>query len=215
MSNSSTYARTLNINEFGLTDPQSELSLDCELERPWASLNQRGFMGSRLPKVVFALLAGYAAIHFSSYYPQLPGVVASHFDAHGIANGWQTKPAFFSVFVMVSALAAVFGFGVPRIIGIVPAQLINLPNKQYWLSPEHLAETQEFLSAYFAWFGCALFVVMISTFDYAVQSNLHPENRPDISRMWYILAGFLLFIVVWIIRMLSKFLRPGQGKLPS
>lgn len=167
-------------------------------------------MKSRLPRLVFVLMALYAAIHFSYHYPQLPDVVASHFDVHGVANGWQTKSAFFRVFLTVSVLAAVIGFGIPRIIAAVPPQLVNLPNKRYWLAPEHLAETQEFLSRYFAWFGCAIFLIMILTFDYAVQSNLHPENRPDASRLWYILAGFLVFMIVWIVQMLRKFLRPPQ-----
>jgi len=165
-------------------------------------------MDSRLPKFLFLFLAAYAAIHFSAYYPQLPEVVASHFDAHGVANGWQTKSAFFGVFVGVTVLAAVVGFGVPRIIGVVPAQLINLPNKRYWLAPEHLAETLKFLNTYFAWFGCGVYLIMILTFNYAVQSNLHPDNPPDVSRMWYILAGFTAFMVVWTVRLLRRFLRP-------
>jgi len=170
-------------------------------------------MDSRLPRLVFAGLAAYAAVHFSAYYAQLPDVVASHFNGRGAPNGWQTKSGFFAVFVGVSALATVIGFGIPRIISVVPPHLINLPNKQYWLSPERLAETQAFLNNYFAWFGCAVFLVIILTFDYAIQSNLHPENRPDVSRMWYILAGFLAFVVVWIIRMMAKFLRPPQDSL--
>jgi uncharacterized membrane protein len=172
-------------------------------------------MDSRLARLLFVLMALYAAIHFSSYYSQLPDVVASHFNGHGVANGWQTKPAFFTVFAGVSVLAAVIGFGIPRIISLVPPQLINLPNKQYWLSPEHLPETQAFLNSYFAWFGCAVFLVIILTFDYAIQSNLHPENRPDVSRMWYIFAGFLAFVVVSTIRMMAKFLRPPQDSLRS
>jgi len=172
-------------------------------------------MGSRLPKLSFVVLAVYAAIHFPPYYFQLPEVVASHFNARGAANGWQTKPAFFAVFVGVSVLAAVIGFGIPRIISAMPPQLINLPNKQYWLAPDRLAETQGFLNNYFAWFGCAVFLVIILTFDYAIQSNLHPENRPDISRMWYILVGFLVFVAVWIIRMLTRFLRTPQESLRS
>jgi uncharacterized membrane protein len=163
----------------------------------------------RLPRLLFAVLAAGAAIYFSSYYAQMPEVVASHFNGRGVPNGWQTKSAFFGVFVDVGVLAAVVGFGIPRIIASLPPQLINLPNKRYWLAPEHLAETMEFLNTYFAWFGCAVFLVMILTFDYAIQSNLHLEDPPDVSRMWYILVGFLLFVVVWIARMFTRF-----GRVP-
>jgi uncharacterized membrane protein len=169
-------------------------------------------VSSRLPKLVFVLLAAYAAIHFSSYYPQLPNVVASHFNGHGATNGWQTKPAFFAVFVGASVLATVIGFGIPRIISAMPQQLINLPNKQYWLSADHLAEAQALLNTYFAWFGCAVFLIIILTFDYVIQSNLHPDNRPDVSHMWHILVGFLAFVPAWIIRLLARFLRtPRNG----
>lgn len=172
-------------------------------------------MDSRLPKLIFVLLVLYAAMHFSYYYPQLPPVVASHFDKHGVPNGWETKPAFFGVFVGVSVLAVMIGFGIPSMISALPVQLINLPNKSYWLAPEHLAETTEFLKAYFAWFACAIYMIMILTFDYAIQSNLHPENPPNPARMWYILAGFLIFTAAWIVRMFAKFLRPPQNNSGS
>ena len=164
---------------------------------------------ARLPKLLFVILAVGAAIYFSTYYVQMPDVVASHFNGRGVPNGWQAKPAFFGLFAAVSVLIASIGFGIPRIIASVPPQLINLPNKQYWLAPEHVAETMAFLNAYFAWFGCAVFLIVILTFDYAIQSNLHPDHRPDVSRMWYILAGFLVFMVVWLARMFTRF-----GRLP-
>ena len=167
-------------------------------------------MDSRLPKLLFVLLALYAAIHFSYYYPQLPAVVASHFTARGAANGWQTKSAFFVVLVAVSVLAAVVGFAIPRIITVLPVELINLPNKRYWLAPERRAETQEFFITYFAWFGCAVYLLLILTFDYAIQHNLHPENPPDPLRIWYILAGFMAFTVAWIARMIARFVRLPQ-----
>ncbi len=170
---------------------------------------------SRLPSLLFVVLATYAAIHFSSYYSQLPEVVASHFNGRGVANGWQTKSAFFTVFVGVSVLAAVIGFGIPRIIAALPPQLINLPNKAYWLAPDHLDETMAFLNNHFAWFGCAAFVVIIVTFDYAIQSNLHPDNRPDPSRMWYLLAGFLVFVIVSTARIFLRFRRVPQQNVGS
>jgi uncharacterized membrane protein len=162
---------------------------------------------ARLPRLLFVILAVGAAIYFSSYYVQMPEVVASHFNASGVPNGWQTKSAFFSVFVGVGILAAVVGFVIPRIIAAMPPQLINLPNKDYWLSPEHAAESMQFMSVHFAWFSCALLLVMIFTFDYALKSNLHSQDPPDISRLRYILAGFLLFVVVWTVRMFVRFAR--------
>src|SRR6266404_8130286 len=167
-------------------------------------------MSSRLPKLLFVALAAYAALHFSPYYSQLPEVVASHFNGRGVANGWQTKSAFFTVFASVSVLAAVVGFAIPRIIISLPVALINLPNKRYWLAPEHIAGTMEFLNQFFAWFGCAVLTVILATFDYAVQSNLHPDHRPDTRRMWYLLAGFLVFVIVSIPRMFLRF-----GRLPQ
>jgi uncharacterized membrane protein len=167
-------------------------------------------MDSRLPKFLFVVIALYAAIHFSHSYSQLPDVVASHFDGRGVANGWQTKSAFFTVLVGVSVLAAVVGFGIPLIIAALPPRLINLPNKAYWLAPDHLAESMEFLNNHFAWFGCAVFVVIIFAFDFAVRSNLHRDTQPDVSRVWYILGGFLLFVVVWIARMFARFGRPPR-----
>lgn len=163
---------------------------------------------ARLPKLLFIVLEVGAAIYFSSYYAQLPDVVASHFNGRGVPNGWQSKPAFFGLFLAMNVLAAMMGFAIPRLISTLPPQLINLPNKRYWLAPDHLAETMKLLRAYFAWFACAVFLVMILTFDYAIQSNLHPDNRPDVSRMWYILAGFLAFLIVWIVRMFTQFGRP-------
>src|SRR5216683_2939203 len=110
----------------------------------------------------------------------------------------------------VSVLAAVVGFGIPRIIAAVPAQLINLPNKYYWLASERRAATAESLSSYSAWFGCALFLVMIFVFDYAIQFNSHPANPPDVSRLWYVLAGFLFSLILWLIRLFTRF-----GGLPA
>jgi uncharacterized membrane protein len=162
-------------------------------------------MGSRLPKFVFVLLAVGAAIYFSSLYAQLPEVMASHFNARGTPNGWQTKSAFFSVLISVSVLAAVVGFGIPRVIAAVPPHFINLPNKRYWLTPERRAETMDFLNGYFAWFGCALFAVILIIINFAVQANFHPERLPDATPMWFVLAGFMAFAIVGTVRVIKRF----------
>lgn len=168
-------------------------------------------MDSRLPRLIFLLLALCAAVHFSHQYPQLPGVVASHFDGRGVPNGWQTKPAFFGVFVGMTGLLLI-GFGLASIIGVLPVRLTNLPNKWYWLAPEHRQETMEWLKAHFGWFACALYGILIVAYDYAAQSNLHPDHPPGVARLVYTLGGFLVFVIVWLVLMLTKFLRPPEER---
>jgi uncharacterized membrane protein len=162
-------------------------------------------MSSRLPKLIFILLVLYAASHSYHYYSQLPAVVQSHFNREGIPNGRQSRFVFFSFFLGATVLASVLTFGLPAILRVMPSQMINLPNKNYWLSPERRATSFDFISTWFAWFGCAAFLVILFTFDYAVQSNLHPDHRPDPARFAYVLLAFLAFALVWIIRMFLRF----------
>jgi uncharacterized membrane protein len=172
-------------------------------------------MQSRLPKFLFLVLAACAVIHFSSYYSQLPGVVASHFDVRGAANGWQTKSVFLGFFVGAIALASVLAFGVPYIISRTPARLINLPNKDYWLAPERRTSTIAFLGRYFAWFGCAALAVVSSSFNYAIRENLHPVAHLDPPAIVYVLAGFLVFTALWLIRLLTYFTSRPDSEHPK
>jgi uncharacterized membrane protein len=164
-------------------------------------------MDSRLPKLLFVLMVAFAAVYFSSAYAKLPEVVASHFNASGRPNGWQSKQLFLGFFIGATVITVVVGFAVPRLIKIVPVELLNLPNKRYWLSPERAEGTLEFLAASFAWLGCGLYVLMLLVFNYAVRANLHPGATPDANTLWMAIGGFAAFTVIWGLRMTIHFAR--------
>jgi uncharacterized membrane protein len=164
-----------------------------------------------LPKGLFLLAAAIAGAYFRHYYPLLPNIMASHFDARGVPNGWSPKQAFFEIFAGMTVLAAALVFGIPKIIAVTPRQLINLPHKEYWLGPEQRAASMEFLGGWFAWFGCAVYAVILVAFDYAVQENLHGSDGANPMRLWYTLALFGVFVLIWTIRLLGRFGRVPGG----
>jgi uncharacterized membrane protein len=173
------------------------------------TLQERAAMKpSTLPKVFFALIAATAAIHFSLLYGKLPPTMASHFNASGAATAWQPKELFFSLYWGVLVLVSVISFGIPHIIESTPAQFINLPYKDYWLAPERRADSMAFFTAQFGWFGCALLLFIVFTFELAIHANFRSRPVMDSSTFFYGLIAFLVFALLLPVRLITRFSRP-------
>lgn len=136
--------------------------------------------------------------------------MASHFDAHGKPNRWQTKPIFSAFFVGALVVAAVVGFGVPRIIESLPPALINLPYKDHWLSPQQRPGTLRFFRSHFAWLGCIVLFVQVFSFEFAIRANFQPDKRFDSAYLVYVLAAMGIFLIVWMARLLARFGKPPE-----
>lgn len=162
---------------------------------------------TRLPSSVFVALAVIGAVRYIYYAPRLPEVLGSHFAGNGAVNAWQSKAAFLSTELAVVVLAAVVGFGIPRIIGAMPVSLINLPNKEFWLSPERRAESLGYLQMHMAWFGCALLAFLLFVMDLVYQANLQSPPRLNSAAFVPGLVVFLLFVTVSTVRLVARFAR--------
>jgi len=136
-------------------------------------------------------------------YRDLPPTVASHFDARGNPNGWMSK----EMFVIVEAAILIFVVGqfllVPFLVRRLPNSLINLPNREYWLSDEHREETLSIVGSYFEIFGAAILVFFIVVNQFVYQANVSKTNLS--SSMWFIVVGFLVFTLVWLIKLIREF----------
>ena len=160
---------------------------------------------SRWPYAVYVLLLVFGVLYAMQVYPQLPERMASHFAADGRPNGWSPKEFFFILMAVVTALTAIPTFLVPLKLRNMPRSRVNLPNKDYWLSPEHEEETYQFFRAYMAWFGCALLFVLLYGSSQAVKANLSGTYQFDSDNMLYVLIGFALFVGVWLLLLFRHF----------
>jgi uncharacterized membrane protein len=161
----------------------------------------------RLPKLVFVLLLALGLLQWAHVYPLLPDVMASHFSANGAPNGFQSKPAFFALMFVILGASAFVAFVTPRILANKPPERINLPNKTYWLSPEHREETIRFFRAQMGWFGCAILFVLLYGTALAINANLSLPRRFDSAAMLYVMAGFALFSILWCILFVRHFMK--------
>jgi serine/threonine-protein kinase len=122
----------------------------------------------RQPAIILALLYACFLSSWAWSASQLPERVATHFNGSGEPNGWMSRSAnqmsmlifglVFPLFVVVFCFAARF----------LPAGLINLPDKDYWLAPERRGETFNYLVGHSLWFS-RLAVCFVIGLQYSIR----------------------------------------------
>jgi len=139
----------------------------------------------RIPRIVYGFLLAIGVLDWVRRYALLPARMASHFGPHGEVTDWQSKEQFFMTMVVVVGVSFVAGFVVPLLIGVLPANMVNLPHKEYWLAAERREETMRYLSMKMGWFACA------------------------------VLFGFVAFMGIWTILLLRHFNRIPEPAFPG
>jgi hypothetical protein len=137
-----------------------------------------------------------------------PGTVVSHFDAAGMPNGQQTASHFFITYVEIIVLEIVLFFGAPALLGYLPSEFINLPNRNYWLAPERRARTLADLNARFNWLGVATIGLILIIMQWVLTANLSGDAHLPLLAVWIPLGAYLIFAGWWIVRMFAAFQRP-------
>lgn len=111
------------------------------------------------------------------YYPQLPGLVATHFDLAGQADGWMPRASFFQsqvVFMLgFTAFFAVLAFAAAQL----PDSLIQLPHKEYWLDPRQRAETRRQITNMILSSGCGGLAFLLFLHQRIHQANLDASHH--------------------------------------
>ncbi len=155
-------------------------------------------------RTVIIFLAVGIISQFLFYYPNLPEVIASHFDAEGTANGWSSKQSF-AMLEGIILLMIILNFTLlPQLISRMPDFLINLPNQAYWLGSERRVDTFRTIGTFFDWFTIALLTLFIAINQLVFRANLTKQNISAVD-IWIILWTFFVFAIVWLLFFLKRF----------
>jgi uncharacterized membrane protein len=162
----------------------------------------------RISRWVFAALLIAVVAQAVVYYPQLPERMASHFNGAGQPNAWSPKLGFFGLQAFVVAVVTASFALLPAWIQRLPARLINLPNKDYWLAPERHATTMASVGAALTWFGCVVLTFILVITWRVIRFNLGLDPVLPASTLGTLLAGLVICVVLLILRMLYLGRRP-------
>ena len=88
----------------------------------------------KLPLYIVLFLFGLAIAQSIYFYPLLPDIVGSHFDAAGKVNGHSPKFTYFIIYFVTLAITSSFTLLLPLTLKYLPTSTINLPHREYWLS---------------------------------------------------------------------------------
>ena len=91
------------------------------------------------------------------------------------------------------------------LVRVLPPQLVNLPNKRYWLSPERRAESLEALASLSRRFAAALAVFLCFVHWLVVRANA--VQPPKLQETWLFggLAVFGAATLLWIFSLYRRF----------
>ncbi len=157
-----------------------------------------------LNAALFILMAG--AIYFViTTSTNLPLQMASHFNAEGIADGFMSQEGYtntmLALIVLVPGLLALTPLGMRKL----PANLINIPHNEYWLTLERRELTFQTLHRFMSVMACFLLLFLSYVHWLVILAN---ERQPPAMSVLNIVLGmivFLFLIGIWSLLLHRQF----------
>jgi hypothetical protein len=144
----------------------------------------------RAPLAVIGALMLVAVARCVAVLGTLPPRMASHFDGSGQPNGFMSQGDFFSFFALFGGGTVALMLAIPWLARAVPPSLINIPNREYWLTPERLPLVQRKLGAWAGWFAASLTAFLVAVLELVLRANL--AHKPMANGPLQALLGLLL-----------------------
>ena len=162
----------------------------------------------RTGRIFYAIVILICVFEIARLWGIAPSQMAAHFDIQGNPDRFVSRAEFF--WYQIQTVLVVIGVSIPLqvIFLVLPANLINMPNREYWLAPERRDETIGRLTSFAAMmFGIILLAVQAG-FELSVKANL--QTPIVFNAQWMLLTMTVAFIAIG----LMLFLLIASFRLP-
>jgi uncharacterized membrane protein len=163
----------------------------------------------RYARTFFVLVLLFCIFEAVRLWFLAPDVMAAHFNAQGNPDRFVPKLIFFGYQAQTVLVVIILSLVMQVLPMILPVQWVNLPNREYWYSPERRDATVDRLSS----FAAALFALILlgiqAAFELAVSANLHEPIVFAAQMMAPVIIG------IFVLSFLMLFWLARSFRLPS
>jgi uncharacterized membrane protein len=153
--------------------------------------------------LIAVLIAAAGFVWFTS--GELPPVMASHFGLGGEANGFSGRGTYTVVMLIMVVAVPLTVASTASLVRGLPNELINLPNREYWLAPERRAATLESLSTWSTAFALAVALFLCYVHWLVVRSNAAQPARLSEIPVFVGMGAFGVVTLLWIFLLFRRF----------
>ena len=160
----------------------------------------------RWPNRIFYSLVLLALVQSAVYYPQMPEIVASHWDGLGEPNDWPSRNVFFGMYLAMIGLVVLVFVLAPRW-RFRGRRGLKIPHADYWLAPERIDATRHFFRRQMLIMGSLHLLLAITVMQFAILANFSAATRLHQGIMWA-LGLYFIALLAWLARFFLHFRYP-------
>lgn len=159
----------------------------------------------RRPLLVLLAAAGLAFVFVTS--ARLPVIAATRFDLGGAPNVFMTRQGYrWLMGFLAGAVPLVVAF-LPALIGRRWPQLLNIPNREYWLAPERRADTLASVESRTMLLAAVMIAFMCFTHWLVLEANAAVPMQLAGTPLVIGVGAFAIFVIGWIVALRTRFRR--------
>ena len=142
----------------------------------------------------------------------LPERVAIHFGPGGRADNWASSH--FNALLMTTVQVILFCaiYFNRRLVLMFPRKMINLPNREYWLSPANFDRAMGKMQDLLWNIGAVMFLLLFVMGLLSLKANLSAPVRLDEAALFTALGLFTVYIICWLAAYYRAFRIPAGQK---